>query len=68
MKEENASIKERISQLDENAVKRVTAEKDEIIESLKGKLNAVNEELANVGEDYSALILKYKYHLLAELV
>ena len=64
LKAENTSVKERISQLDENAVKRVTAEKDEIIESLKGKLNAVNEELANVGEDYRALILKYKYLVL----
>ena len=64
LKEESASIKERISQLDENAVKRVAAEKDEVIKNLKGKLNAVNEELANVGEDYRALILKYKYLVL----
>ena len=64
LKEESASIKERISQLDENAVKRVTAEKDEIIESLKGKLNAANEELANIGEDYCTLMSKYKYLVL----
>ena len=64
LKEENTSVKERISQLDENAVKRVAAEKDEVIENLKGKLDAANEELANIGKDYRTLMSKYKYLVL----
>ena len=64
LKEENTSVKERISQLDENAVKRVAAEKDEVIENLKGKLDAANEELANIGKDYRTLMSKYKFLVL----
>ena len=61
LKEENASVKERISQLDENAVKRVATQKDEVIESFKGRLDAANKELAEIGEDYRTLMSKYKY-------
>ena len=64
LKEENASVKECISQLDETAVKRVAAQKDEVIENLNRKLNAVNEELVNIGKDYRALMSKYKYLVL----
>ena len=64
LKAENASVKERISQIDENAVKRVATEKDEVIENLNRKLNAANEELANIGEDYRTLLSKYKYLVL----
>ena len=64
LKAENASVKERISQLDENAVKRVAAEKDEKIENLKGKLDATNEELTNIGKNYRTLMSKYKYLVL----
>lgn len=64
LKEENASVKEHISQLDENAVKRVAAQKDEVIESLNRKLGAANEELANLRNDYHALLSKYKYLVL----
>lgn len=64
LKAENASVKERISQLDENAVKRVAAQKDEVIGGLNRKLNAANEELANIGEDHRTLMSKYKYLVL----
>ena len=64
MKEENAIVKERISQLDENAVKRVAAEKDEVIGHLKGQLSATRTELTNIGNDYNALLSKYKYLVL----
>ncbi len=64
LKEQNACVKERISQLDENAVKRMAAEKDEVIECLKRKLDAANAELANIGEDYRTLLSKYKYLVL----
>ena len=64
LKEEIASVKERIFQLDENAVKRMATEKDEVIENLNRKLDAANEELANIGEDYRTLMSKYKYLVL----
>lgn len=35
LKAENAKVKERISQLDENAVRRVAAQKDEVIDGLR---------------------------------
>ena len=64
LKEENAIIKERISQLDENAVRRVAAEKDEVIGLLKGQLSATRTELTNFGNDYNAILSKYKYLVL----
>lgn len=64
LKEENAIVKERISQLDENAVRRVAAEKDEVIGRLKGQLSAARTELTNIGNDYNALLSKYKYLVL----
>ena len=38
LKAENNIVKQRISQLDENAVRRVTAQKDAVIESLNTQL------------------------------
>ena len=38
LKAENAKVKQHISQLDENAVRRVTAQKDAVIESLNTHL------------------------------
>ena len=38
LKAENTEVKQRISQLDENAVRRVTAQKDAVIESLNTHL------------------------------
>ncbi len=43
LKAENAQVKQRISQLDENAVLRVTAQKDAIIERLNAQLTAAHE-------------------------
>ena len=42
----------------------MAAQKDEVIENLKGKLDTANEELANIGEDYRTLMSKYKYSVL----
>lgn len=64
LKAENAKVKERISQLDENAVKKVAAQKDEVIDSLRKQLAAANNNLACLGNDYNALLSKYKYLLL----
>lgn len=61
---ENAKVKERISQLDENAVKRVTAQKDAKIDYLKKHLVNTNSKLASLGNDYNALLSKYKYLVL----
>ncbi len=61
---ENAKVKERISQLDENAVKRVTAQKDAKIDYLKEHLANTNSKLASLGNDYNALLSKYKYLVL----
>lgn len=61
LKEENAIVKERISQLDENAVKRVAAEKDKVIEDFKVQLATARTELTNIGNDYNALLSKYRY-------
>lgn len=38
LKTENNKVKQRISQLDENAVRRATAQKDAVIESLNTQL------------------------------
>ena len=64
LKAENTNVKERISQLDENAVKRVAAEKDKVIGTLKGQLSATRTELTNIGNDYNALLSKYRYLVL----
>ena len=64
LKEENANVKERISQLDENAVKRVATEKDEVISRLRRQLSAARDELTDIGKDYNALMLKYRYIVL----
>ena len=64
LKEENAIVKERISQLDENAVRRVAAEKDKVIGTLKGQLSTTRTELTNFGNDYNAILSKYKYLVL----
>lgn len=60
LKEENAIVKERISQLDENAIKRVAAEKDEMIGRLKRHLSVARDELTDIGNDYNALLSKYR--------
>lgn len=60
LKGENAIVKERISQLDENAVRKVTAEKDEVIGRLKDQLSATRSELTNIGNDYNVLLSKYR--------
>ena len=60
LKEENAIVKERISQLDENAIKRVAAEKDEMIDRLKRQLSVARDELTDIGNDYNALLSKYR--------
>ena len=64
LKEENSIVKERIFQLDENAVRRVAAEKDKVIGLLKEQLSATRTELTNIGNDYNALLSKYKYLVL----
>ncbi len=64
LKAEDAIVKERISQLDEKAVKRVAAEKDEVIDRLKKQLSAARDELTDIGKDYNALMSKYRYIVL----
>lgn len=64
LKAENAKVKERISQLDENAVKRVTTQKDEVIDGLRKQLATANGNLASLGNDYNALMSDYKYLLI----
>ena len=64
LKGENAIVKERISQLDEKAVKRVTTKKDEVIGRLTGQLSTTRTELTNIGNDYNALLSKYRYLVL----
>lgn len=64
LKAENAKVKERISQLDENAVRRVAAQKDEVIFGLRKQLATANSSLATLGNDYNALLSKYKYLLI----
>lgn len=64
LKAENAKVKERISQFDENAVRRVAAQKDEVIDGLRKQLATANSSLATLGNDYNALLSKYKYLLI----
>ena len=60
LKAENTEVKQRISQLDENAVRRVTAQKDAVIESLNTQLVSKNEEITKLKTDYDTLWEKYK--------
>ena len=60
LKTENAKVKQRISQLDENAVRRVTAQKDAVIESLNTQLASKNEDITRLKTDYNTLWEKYK--------
>ena len=60
LKAENAKVKQRISQLDENAVRRVTAQKDAVIESLNTHLVSKNEDITRLKTDYNTLWEKYK--------
>lgn len=64
LKVENAKVKERISQLDENAVRRVAAQKDEVINGLRKQLATTNSNLASLGNDYNVLLSDYKYLLI----
>ena len=48
LKAENAKVKQHISQLDENAVRRVTAQKDAVIESLNTQLVSKNEDITTI--------------------
>lgn len=61
---ENARVVERISQLDENAVRRVAAQKDAEINGLKNQLYGAKIELASLRDDYNALISKYRFLVL----
>ena len=60
LKAENTEVKQRISQLDENAVRRVTAQKDAVIESLNTQLASKSEDVAKLKTDYNTLWEKYK--------
>lgn len=60
LKAENTKVKQRISQLDENAVRRVTAQKDAVIESLNTQLASKNEDITKLKTDYNTLWEKYK--------
>ena len=60
LKAENTEVKQRISQLDENAVRRVTAQKDAVIESLNTQLASKNEDITRLKTDYNTLLEKYK--------
>lgn len=60
LKAENAKVKQRISQLDENAVRRVTAQKDAVIENLNAQLASKNEDITRLKTDYNTLWEKYK--------
>ena len=60
LKAENTEVKQRISQLDENAVRRVTAQKDAVIESLNTQLASKNEDITRLMTDYNTLWEKYK--------
>ncbi len=60
LKAENMEVKQRISQLDENAVRRVTVQKDAVIESFKTQLTSKNEDITKLKTDYNALWEKYK--------
>lgn len=60
LKAENAKVKQHISQLDENAVRRVTIQKDAVIESLNTQLASKNEDITKLKTDYNTLWEKYK--------
>lgn len=60
LKAENTEVKQRISQFDENAVRRVTAQKDAVIERLNTKLASKNEDITKLKTDYNTLWEKYK--------
>ena len=60
LKAENTEVKQRISQLDENTVRRVTAQKDAVIESLNTQLVSKNEDITRLKTDYNTLWEKYK--------
>lgn len=60
LKAENTEVKQRISQLDENAVRRVTTQKDAVIESLNTQLASKNEDITRLKTDYNTLLEKYK--------
>lgn len=60
LKVENTEVKLRISQLDENAVRRVTAQKDAVIERLNTQLTSKNEDIKKLKTDYNTLWEKYK--------
>ena len=60
LKAENTEVKQRISQLDENAVRRVTVQKDAVIERLNTHLVSKNEDITRLKTDYNTLWEKYK--------
>ena len=60
LKVENTEVKQRISQLDENAIRRVTAQKDVVIEKLNTQLVSKSEDVAKLKTDYNTLWEKYK--------
>ena len=60
LKAENTEVKQRISQLDENAVRRVTTQKDIVIERLNTQLASKSEDVAKLKTDYNILWEKYK--------
>ena len=64
LKAENTEVKQRISQHDENAVRRVTAQKDAVIESLNTQLASKNEDITKLKTDYNTLWEKYKILIL----
>ena len=50
LKAENTEVNQRISQLDENTVRRVTVQKDAVIESLNTQLVSKNEDITMRGD------------------
>ena len=60
LKTENNKVKQRISQLDENAVRRVTAQKDVVIERLNTQLASKNEDITKLKTEYNTLWKKSK--------
>ena len=55
LKAEYAKVKLHISQLDEIAVRRVTAQKDVVIERLNTQLVSKNEDITKLKTDYNTL-------------
>lgn len=60
LKAENAKVKQHISQLDENAVRRVTAQKDVVLERLNTQLVSKNEDITKLKTVCNTLWVKYK--------